>query len=246
MRPEPEPQAPVPATPPRRGFQRLQRARRRFQHGDRRSTVVALLVLWWATATTAGSGICFAATGAHRRDLRKPGRERSRVAAHCTVELVPRVLRPRAGLRDRDSRRHRDGSFTDRARHLRSTVQALPSAATARVSAVDRDLVAGVENQEGSGADLPRVLRAAGDGAEECDDRANRMRPIRSALQNGKWFVTSSLGTLPEIFTGMRIAIGFVDAGRRPRWWPPKPGSARWCSTRRTSCALMSSSWASS
>ena len=157
-------------------------------------TVVALLVLWWV-ATHNG----------WIRDLFLPTPERiitsfaeawkgeiqggRPLPGALRVEPDARVHGVRAGVRDRDPGRHRDGRVAHRARHLRPADRVLPSAAAARVPAADRHLV----RHRGDGedrADLPRLLRTAGDGGarrrEERDDRADQRRLFDSARRSGR------------------------------------------------------------
>jgi taurine transport system permease protein len=53
--------------------------------------------------------------------------------------------------------------------------------------------------------------------------------------------------TLPEIFVGMRMALGWATPPSSRRKWSRRAAvSAGWCWTRATTCAATSSSWASS
>ena len=99
-------------------------------------TVVALLLLWWV-ATHNGwirdiflpqpERIITSFADAWKGDI-QGGRP---LYEHFGWSLFRVFLRLRAGLRDRDSRRHRDGSLAHRTRHLRPTGRVLPSAAAA-------------------------------------------------------------------------------------------------------------------
>ena len=99
------------------------------------------------------------------------------LSEHFWCEPLPRVRRVRAGLRHRDTRRHRDGRVAHRARHLRSADRVLPAAAAARLPAADRHLVRHRRDRQDR-ADLPRVLRAARDGGAR--RRAQRDASSRS------------------------------------------------------------------
>ena len=136
----------------------------------------ALFALWWVATHFGWIRDIFLPTPERivtqlrrRVEGRHPGR--TPAARAFLGEPHARVRRVPAGLRHRDSGRHRDGRLAHRARHLRPADRVLPAAAAARVPAADRHLVRHRGDGEGH-PHLPRVLRAAGDGGPRRRARA--------------------------------------------------------------------------
>ena len=210
-------------------------------------TVVALFALWWV-ATHYGwirdiflptpERIVTSFADAWKGDIQggKP------LLEHFWCEPVPRVRRVPARVRHRDSGRHRDGRVAHRARHLRSADRVLPAAAAARVPAADRHLVRHRRDREGR-ADLPRLLRAARDGGArrraQRDDRADQRRVLDGRVEVAGDLARDHPGgdARDPHRHAHRDRLRLDDARRRRDGRGDRRASARWCSTRRTSCA---------
>ena len=228
--------------------QGLQRSGRRPQHAHQpRHGVAACSCCGGSQRTTAGSRI--SSCPRRRRSSRASAtrgaatsRAAGRLSEHFWWSLYPRLRRVPARVRHRGAHRHRDGRVAHRARHLRSADRVLPAAAAARLPAAHRDLVRHRRDREDR-ADLPRVLRAARNGGArgraQRDHRADQRRILDGRIEMA--------GDLPRHHPRRHAGdpdgnahcdrLRMDDArGRRDGRGQPS-ASARWCSTRRTSCA---------
>ena len=180
-------------------------------------TVVALFALWWV-ATHYGwiRDIFLPTPETNRHELRRsmerrhPGRPAAARAFWC--ELVPRLRGVPAGLRHSDSGRHRDGRLAHRARHLRSAdrvLRPLPPLAYLPLIVIWFGIEETAKIMLIFLACFAPLAMAARAGVKSV-----MIEQINAAYSMGasKWQVIWHViipAAMPEIFTGMRIAIGF-------------------------------------